>query len=519
MSTSTASAKPAVDTPTSSSAFPPPPLTPTFAGSSKTTVKSVSKSTHKPPSATRAGKARQLLKWDWLEPAQRAELEAVLISHPPDADGDSIALPKWFKDEYQDARNFTWCRSRLWKPEDGEARENPKEWLDDKAHRLLKERNIPKQDVTPRLFEQAQDEVCRDVWKTYDEEGKNIAILASGFLCIRHLGWRQGYSAGHPLDPSHPDYERQQRLVEASRIQSPKGARAQSTLNTLEDEIAWDAWCQLTEQQRAAEEDLAWQDRDRSLLYADDSAESSVLGRPIHRWYDTPQRVGSLTWLPNFDVRLVKNGASPGKRGGADDPWKATFRVPLNMHKHSVKSYLLAIYGLKTTWIRSMIYRVSLSARGRDRRGTYKKVEVGLLEPFIFPAMSDNFRNEFLLAREMDAIKQRMLLKIDGHGRWRGGKIIPPAKPALTDPPRSKGSDEFELERTRKIREGIDVRKPTIATFSGLFPTKSHKNILKTMLNKKRERMRVVDEKAMDLGNAARGELVVVEEEGEGEKK
>ncbi|KAJ7623262.1 mitochondrial ribosomal protein L23 [Roridomyces roridus] len=99
---------------------------------------------------------------------------------------------------------------------------------------------------------------------------------------------------------------------------------------------------------------------------------------------------GQKVYLPNLIFRLVRNYTPPGE---PYNPWQATFRVPKNLTKTDIRGYLMAVYGVQTTFIRTDNYRVELSRRsirdaGPDKRpstASYKRAIVGLVEPFYYP--------------------------------------------------------------------------------------------------------------------------------------
>jgi ribosomal protein L23 len=73
-----------------------------------------------------------------------------------------------------------------------------------------------------------------------------------------------------------------------------------------------------------------------------------------------------------------------------DDPFTATFRVSLQLTKPDIRSYLAQIYGLEITSLRTANYIGEdkyYPGKGwkRTRERTYKKVLVGLVEPFWYP--------------------------------------------------------------------------------------------------------------------------------------
>ncbi|PPR01684.1 hypothetical protein CVT24_001512 [Panaeolus cyanescens] len=96
--------------------------------------------------------------------------------------------------------------------------------------------------------------------------------------------------------------------------------------------------------------------------------------------------VGRKVYLPNIVFRLVRNHTPPGE---PYNPYEATFRIPQSVTKTDVRSILQAVYGVKTTYIRtdnyiSPWYRTQ---EGYERRPykTYKRAVVGLVDPFYYP--------------------------------------------------------------------------------------------------------------------------------------
>lgn len=358
-------------------------------------------------------------------------------------------------------------------------------------------------------LEDQEDFILKDVWKSIDAEARKNASLECRFTCLRKLGWRAGYSAGFPLAADSPQAQRRRELV--ARTSNPEDVAALAELNEFDEEQAWQDWISMSSAEREAAERDAWEQRDRSTLFIDDSPYSTVLDSTMPRWFAEPQRAGNLVFLPNILIKLVRNTTPAGK---PYDPWKATFRVPLNVHKHTVKSYLLAVYGLRTTWIRSMIYRSPLTgtnygqqiATGKGR--TFKKIEVGLLEPFIWPEIPAAKRKEIFGGAFLEQQRAAATLKAKGIRRWRGKKIAPSAQ-------------RLEAQRLREERlqrdqagEGelvaFDPEDNKAATTPRLSPnpnntmqTKKHGSILKLIGDKRKQRQRQIDEKAAALRQEA----------------
>jgi len=97
--------------------------------------------------------------------------------------------------------------------------------------------------------------------------------------------------------------------------------------------------------------------------------------------------VGQKIYLPNIIFRLVRNHTLSGK---PYNPYEATFRVPQSVTKTDIRTYLAAVYGVQTTYIRTDNYispLIHTHGRGlsRDSSRTFKRAVVGLVEPFYYP--------------------------------------------------------------------------------------------------------------------------------------
>lgn len=99
--------------------------------------------------------------------------------------------------------------------------------------------------------------------------------------------------------------------------------------------------------------------------------------------------VSQPVYLPNFKIVLCRNGPAH-----ADDPYTATFRVPMSLTKPDIVSFLTQAYGLSITGIRTLIYRgevvkmfhPGLSRRkGPGRKPGYKKAIIQMTQPFWYP--------------------------------------------------------------------------------------------------------------------------------------
>jgi large subunit ribosomal protein L23 len=191
--------------------------------------------------------------------------------------------------------------------------------------------------------------------------------------------------------------------------------------------------------------------------------------------------VGHRIYLPNIIFRLVRNHTPPGE---PYNPYEATFRVPQSLTKLDIRGYLLSMYGVRTTYIRTdnRIADIRRSqttfSKGRwDSEDTYKRAVVGLEEPFYFPQ-----------ARE----------DMDAKEREERDKYL---------------NSKFELEQVKEMRDRYRIRlfKPTGYRNSGRNQTLRGKIIRKVMEQKlARENVVATAVKDMLSEPAIAGRLPVV---------
>ena len=145
--------------------------------------------------------------------------------------------------------------------------------------------------------------------------------------------------------------------------------------------------------------------------------------------------VGRKVYLPNIVFKLVRNQTPLGQ---PYNPYEATFRIPQSVTKTDIRSLLLAVYGVETTYIRtdnyiSPLYRTT--NRGGERRTykTYKRAVVGLVDPFYYPHrledMPEKKRQEraewieqhFSIQHTRNLQKEEMLRMTKGQGKasWK----------------------------------------------------------------------------------------------------
>jgi large subunit ribosomal protein L23 len=103
--------------------------------------------------------------------------------------------------------------------------------------------------------------------------------------------------------------------------------------------------------------------------------------------------VGKRIYLPNFVIQFIRNKTAVND---FYNPYEATFRIPRNLTKNDLRSYLFFVYGVKTTYIRTDNFIAPFKRQGRLRTkvrapyGTFKRAVVGLVDPFYPPGMLED---------------------------------------------------------------------------------------------------------------------------------
>lgn len=203
--------------------------------------------------------------------------------------------------------------------------------------------------------------------------------------------------------------------------------------------------------------------------------------------------MGQKIFLPNIQIKLVRNNTKPGE---AYDPWVATFRIPPSMTKNDLRSYLLAVYGLEVTFIRTelRVGKVTRDKRGRQVReggadANFKRAVVGLTEPFHYPDDVEEMRagtfggaeagelqaqdrermldGEFLISGSKEYQKQ-MMMKILKGARWRGKTANAVSVTWAEGPgggrrqsPTTHGADSRETSSARSPAAARSARTPS----------------------------------------------------------
>jgi large subunit ribosomal protein L23 len=159
-----------------------------------------------------------------------------------------------------------------------------------------------------------------------------------------------------------------------------------------------------------------------------------LLTRQMRGGKEEVDAVGRRVYLPNIIMRMVRNQTLPGQ---PYNPYEATFRIPQSVTKTDIRSLLLAVYGVQTTYIRtdnyiSPWYR-TLDGPQRRPQKTYKRAVVGLVEPFYYPKrledMGPKERTEreewiekhFAIQDTRNLQKEELLRMTKGQGRmsWK----------------------------------------------------------------------------------------------------
>lgn len=155
--------------------------------------------------------------------------------------------------------------------------------------------------------------------------------------------------------------------------------RATGQLTHVDGEITEAQWLERLNERRSRVRGLR-------VVKRNGTEETDVLGRRVY--------------LPNIIIRLVRNNTLPGQ---PYNPYEATFRIPKSVTKTDMRSYLLAIYDVKITYIRTDNYISPLFPRlGNKRKAfkTYKRAVVGLVDPFYYPQRVEDMETQERAERE-----------------------------------------------------------------------------------------------------------------------
>ena len=127
--------------------------------------------------------------------------------------------------------------------------------------------------------------------------------------------------------------------------------------------------------------------------------------------------VGYRLYLPNVSVIMLRNHTPFDE---PYDPMVASFRIPMNMTKSDLRSYLKAAYDLDVTFIRTELRRGSIGIlHGRRVRLTgseynHKRAVVGLYEPFHYPDDLEELQSRGHQARVGDEWMNKCIKELQG---------------------------------------------------------------------------------------------------------
>ena len=124
------------------------------------------------------------------------------------------------------------------------------------------------------------------------------------------------------------------------------------------------------------------------------------------------EAVGRRIYLPNIVLKLVRNNTPSGQ---PYNPYEATFHIPQSVTKTDLRSLLLTMYGVRTTYIRtdnyfSPLYRTRLGWEKRPYK-TYKRAVVGLIDPFYYPHRLEDMPAEKRKERE-EWLEQNFIIQM-----------------------------------------------------------------------------------------------------------
>ncbi|KAJ3852733.1 hypothetical protein EV368DRAFT_40398 [Lentinula lateritia] len=167
--------------------------------------------------------------------------------------------------------------------------------------------------------------------------------------------------------------------------------------------------------------------------------------------------VGQPVYLPNIIFRLVRNHTPEGQDY---NPFEATFRVPPSVTKTDIRSYLFAVYGVKTTYIRTDLYYGRSKPRGlsnRKMRSTYKRAVVGLVHPFYYPHRMEDMSQEERDERG-DFIEQQYFLK-EAHKMFAQNRFRSAVTSARGEESKQWKFDEGSVKGRGKILKEVARRR------------------------------------------------------------
>jgi large subunit ribosomal protein L23 len=183
--------------------------------------------------------------------------------------------------------------------------------------------------------------------------------------------------------------------------------------------------------------------------------------------------VGKRIYLPNFVIQLIRNKTAVNNYY---NPYEATFRIPRNLTKNDLRSYLFFVYGVKTTYIRTDNFIAPFKRQGRLRTkirapfGTFKRAVVGLVDPFYPPGMLEDMPK-----KQRDGVKKNI---------WENFYI-----------PQRSTIREKQMQQMRQPFTALNNKKNPYV--EGLATSRA--KIMQKVLERRKEREKMIQKKVDEL--------------------
>lgn len=211
----------------------------------------------------------------------------------------------------------------------------------------------------------------------------------------------------------------------------------------------------------------------RTVKNEDGTVDTHVVGVPI--------------FLPNIVLRMVRNNTPPGQ---SYNPYEATFRVPLSITKTDIRSYLHAVYGVKTTYIRTDVYypaapsnkQLAMYKRGGKLifKHSYKRAVVGLVDPFYYPHRMEDMSSSARVDRETYLNDAFQLKELQLGRRLRQLRI----------------SKRISSRREKLLLQSLSSHRASPDETMKKLPVTGRANILKKVAEQRRQREELIHRKA-----------------------
>lgn len=195
--------------------------------------------------------------------------------------------------------------------------------------------------------------------------------------------------------------------------------------------------------------------------------------RPGQGMTVTKTVVGQPVLLPNVIFRLVRNYTPEGQ---PYNPYEASFRVPLNITKTDIRSYLDAVYGLKVTYIRTTVHQTGslwkhhsrksdsyMASRQKGKQSNHKRVVAGLVEPFYYPLRTEDMPLEDREEREVWLEENYGFAELASRSDQERDEMIALAGLKKARPIRDNNDRDvpqtLEIRKLMKMKVRVDARK------------------------------------------------------------